>query len=69
MSTQRKSIISATTNSQMESTLTDVLQSVADGTLSVEQARSGLLYLIASIDNGEPSEIDTWTRSSAPYKA
>ena len=68
MSTQRKSILNATTSRQMKSTLTDVLQSVADGTLSVEQARNGLLYLITSIDNGEPNEIETWTRSSEAYK-
>lgn len=69
MSTERKSIISAKTNRQMEATLKDVLESVANGSLSVEKAHGGILYLIASIDNGEPSEIDAWTRNSAPYKA
>lgn len=45
----------------MEQTLREVLTAVATGSLSPEAALSGILYLIASIDNGEPNEIKTWT--------
>lgn len=69
MSTQRPAIISRKTQEDIERTLDEVLNSVANGTIEPGDAKTGLLYLITSIDNGEPNEIATASRSSKLYKS
>lgn len=67
MSTQRPAIIDDETQENMERTLDEVLRGVADGSIDPVAAKSGLLYLISSIDNGEPNEIVTFTKNAAGY--
>ncbi|WP_313025574.1 hypothetical protein [Pseudomonas lopnurensis] len=59
--TPRPAVIDDITQENMKQTLREVLKAVSTGALSPDDALSGILYLIASVDNGEPNEIKTWT--------
>lgn len=64
----RKAIIDATTQENVEATLTEVLKAVAAGNLDPRAAKGGLIYLINSIDIGAEDEIKTWSnRGKLPY--
>lgn len=65
MTTVREPVLDDKTQSSMQKALNEALIAVKVGDLSVEDALANILYLIASIDNGEPSEIATWTAPGA----
>jgi hypothetical protein len=69
MSTQRSPIMTRKTQAIMERTLEEVLTQVAAGKISPAAAKGGILYLIASIDNGEPNEIETSTKDLSIYSS
>lgn len=68
MNTVRKSALDDKALENMELALKEALTAVSDGRLSVEDALGDILYLINSIDNGEASEIETWTAPGALTK-
>jgi hypothetical protein len=65
MDTVRRSALDDETLENMESALKDALSAVRAGQLKVDDALGDILYLISSIDHGEPSEIKTWTTPGA----
>ncbi|NWD57440.1 hypothetical protein HX878_22205 [Pseudomonas veronii] len=67
MPTQRPPIISDENQDDIERTLDELLNGVANGTIAPVAVKSGLLHLIASIDNGEPNQIATFSRDSNKY--
>lgn len=68
MDTVRKSALDDETLENMESVLREVLIAVSEGRLKVDDALGDILYLVSSIDQGEPSEIQTWTAPGALVK-
>ncbi|APQ11020.1 hypothetical protein BJP27_05730 [Pseudomonas oryzihabitans] len=68
MDTVRNSALDDETQENMESALKEALTAVSDGRLKVDDALESILYLIHSIDNREPSEIQTWTTPGALIK-
>lgn len=64
----RKSALDEETLENMESALRDALTAVSEGRLKVSDALGDILYMISSIDHGEPSEINTWTAPGALTK-
>ncbi|HDS1796973.1 MULTISPECIES: hypothetical protein [Pseudomonas] len=65
MDTVRKSALDDETLENMESALREALTAVSEGQLKVGDALGDILYLITSIDHGQPSEIQTWTAPGA----
>jgi hypothetical protein len=68
MDNVRKSALDDESLENMESALKEALTAVSEGRLNVDDALGDILYLIHSIDNGEPSEIKTWTAPGALTK-